>query len=397
MRYLLYFTIIAVGFGACDKKAPHHRISAHGATAESVFLTHDENDNTVIVWTEKADDTLTLFYAISIDGGKTFPEKVTIPIPQDAATHAESMPKVAFKNDGTVIAAYERKTPTKENKYAGSITFISSSDKGKSWSTERYLHNDTVAGRSRSYFDIERLPDGEIGASWLDIKLDNGTGGRSVRFAKTRGANEFSDEILIDSSACQCCRIDVHTDQSQNVFIAYRGLKKGKMGKQIRDMMIATSLDQGASFSSPVLISADNWNIEGCPHTGPSLCSNKAGLFSLWYTEGTGTGVFISQMGTTDNGFTPKQLVSAEGHHPQLCSNEDRIAMLWEENANVDGKSKTIVKYRIVRDGREAETGALTPIGVNAFLPVVTRCEDGFLAAYLAERDGKVGVYFRRF
>jgi hypothetical protein len=393
MKYLLYISVTIFALTSCQKKEIHQKVSSDNSSAESVFLTHDHHDNPVVVWTEKAGEQLTLFYAISKDGGKSFSEKVSIPLTPDVATHSESMPKIAFKNDGTVIAAYEKKAPTRENKYAGSIYFISSSDNGKTWTKETFLHSDTISGRSRSYFDIERLPDGEIGASWLDLKLDNETGGRSVRFAKTVGTKGFTNEILVDSSACQCCRIDVYTDQTRNVFVAYRGLKKGEMGKQIRDMMIATSTDQGSSFSSPILISADNWNIDGCPHTGASLCSNKAGLFSLWYTEGTGTGIYYAQKTQNRNAFAPKQLVSAEGHHPQLCSNDDRIAMLWEENVTTDGKPTTVIKYRIVKDGVDVENNSLTTPDVNAFLPVVTQTKEGFLTAYLLEKDSKVGVY----
>src|SRR5690606_14147404 len=171
----------------------------------------------------------------------------------------------------SIIAAYEKKAPTTENKYASAIYYVASTDNGKSWTSESFLHSDTVAGKSRSYFDIERLPDGEIGASWLDVTYDSQLRGRSVLFARTSSSNRFGNEVLIDSSACQCCRIDVYTDDSENIFVAYRGLIKGKLGKQIRDMMIATSTDHGATFSRPLTISADNWNIDGCPHTGPSL------------------------------------------------------------------------------------------------------------------------------
>jgi hypothetical protein len=168
MKYLLYISVTIFALTSCQKKEIHQKVSSDNSSAESVFLTHDHHDNPVVVWTEKAGEQLTLFYAISKDGGKSFSEKVSIPLTPDVATHSESMPKIAFKNDGTVIAAYEKKAPTRENKYAGSIYFISSSDKGKTWTKETFLHSDTISGRSRSYFDIERLPDGEIGASWLD-------------------------------------------------------------------------------------------------------------------------------------------------------------------------------------------------------------------------------------
>lgn len=392
MKYFFYIAFLSF-FAGCRPENSSHMISSPGSAAESVYLTHDQHNNPVVVWTEKQGEKLMLFFAISTDDGRSFSKKVNLSLTPDVATHPESMPKAAFKDDETILVAYEKKSPTKENKYAGAIYYVVSNDEGKTWTPEKFLHNDTVAGRSRSYFDIERLPDGEIGASWLDIKLNNETGGRSVRFAKTTQAKGFSNEILVDSSACQCCRIDVYSDSRSNIFVAYRGLKKGEMGKQIRDMMIATSTNGGSSFSSPVTISADNWNIDGCPHTGPSLCSNKAGLFSLWYTEGTGTGIYYAQRSQNTQDFSPRQLVSNNGRHPQLTANNNRIAMLWEETVADNGKPNTMIHYRIVKDGVDIEKNTLTTAEVNAFSPVVTQTKDGFLAAYLVAKNNKVAVY----
>src|SRR5688572_30329447 len=397
MRQVFLLMIISATISSCIKNRDNaRRISSSVNNAESVYLTHDNFDNPVILWTEKSTNELTLVFAVSYDDGNSFSQNVSVALDRDVATHAEGMPKIAFKKDGTIIVAYEKKAPTKENKYAGSICYITSKDQGKSWSRERYMHSDTVAGRSRSYFDIEALADGEVGASWLDIKLNQETDGRSVVFAKTNEADFFIRETLIDSSACQCCRIDLYTDIDDNVFVAYRGLRKSIMGKSVRDMMVATSTDEGTTFTSPLTISADNWNIDGCPHTGPSLCSNKAGLVTLWYTEGNGNGIYYAHKSNSQEEFLPRQLVSTTGRHPQVSSNNDRIAMLWEENSDYNGKQITTVNYRVIEDGNDVEKSTLTPKDANAFLPVVTQTKNGFLVAYLTMTGSKVGVYFTK-
>jgi hypothetical protein len=161
-------------------------------------------------------------------------------------------------------------------------------------------------------------------------------------------------------------------------------------------MMVATSMDEGNTFTSPLTISADNWNIDGCPHTGPSLCSNKAGLVTLWYTEGNGNGIYYAHKSNAQEEFLPRQLVSTTGRHPQVSSNNDRIAMLWEENSDYRGKPITTVNYRVIKDGYDVEKNILTPKDVNAFLPVVTQTKQGFLVAYLMGSGSKVGVYFTK-
>jgi hypothetical protein len=335
---------------------------------------------------------LKLFFSVSHDNGKSFSEKVMLQLTNDVATHSEGMPKVAFKKDGTVIVAYEKNAPTDVNKYACAIYYRVSRDRGKTWAPEKFLHSDTLAGRSRSYFDIERMPDGEIGAAWLDIKLDVETGGRSVRFAKTEGSLDFGNEVLVDSSACQCCRIDVYSDMASRINVAYRGLMKGQMGQPIRDMMIATSGDNGSSFTSPTRISQDNWMIDGCPHTGPSLCSSKGGLYSLWYTEGNGTGIYYSFKQNGDGEFGKRELISNLGHHPQLSVNDTRFIMVWEENSDETEKKFTNIFYQVSNE-TAVKKDCLTPKSTNAFSPVVTRTADGFLVAFLMETRGGVGMF----
>ena len=205
MRLSIGVLLTSLLLGCSRDQHQLNLISTPGSTAESVYVTQDHKKNPVVVWTERSGEDLKLFFAISEDDGKSFANKLTLALTNDVATHAEGMPKIAFKSDGTIIAAYEKKAPTPDNKYAGAICYRVSRDRGATWTPEKFVHCDTIAGRSRSYFDIERLPDGEIGASWLDIKLNVETGGRSVRFARTDGSLDFKNELLIDSSACQCC------------------------------------------------------------------------------------------------------------------------------------------------------------------------------------------------
>lgn len=390
-RTLIYLSIAMMTLTGCAEKDLFTRQSGDGA-AESVYLTNDHHNRPVVVWTERDDKTLTLFYAVSRDNGQTFPDKIAIPLSPDVATHPESMPKVAFDRNGQVFVAYEKKNPTKENKYAGAVYYQFSGDHGDTWSPEMFLHNDTTTGRSRSYFDIERLPDGTIGAAWLDVTVNRETGGRSVRFAKTRNSDRFEHEVIIDSSACQCCRIDVYSDIAGKVNIAYRGLMKGNVGQSVRDIMLATSTDNGQTFLEPKRVSHDNWAIDGCPHTGASICSNKSGLFSFWYTEGNGTGIYYSFKSNTDPAFGARQLVSNSGRRPQLSVNDSRFLMVWEENSNAGEKHLTHIHYQAGNDtGTRKEQ--LTPDNANAYLPVATYANTGFVVAFLMERDKQVGVY----
>jgi hypothetical protein len=393
MQRFYFLMLILFTMMSCQQHGKIHRISTLGSTAESVYVTHDQYNNPVIAWTEMDADKINFFYAISTDEGKSFSEKINIPVPDEISTHAEGMPKVAFKEDGTVIAAYEKKTPTIENKYAGAIFYRQSTDNGKIWSDARFIHSDTIAGRSRSFFDIQTLPNGEVGAAWLDIKVNNKVGGRSIRFAKTEHQKGFSHEMLIDSSACECCRIDLYTDITKNINIAYRGLMKGNIGQSIRDIMHTTSSDGGTTFSIPLRISDDNWIIDGCPHTGPSLGSNKQGLHALWYTEGGNRGIYYAYTEKVGDGFTPREQISTYGHHPQIGAYNDRIAIVWEEAFGGSATNSNRIHYQL-RNGMNVTGGSITPEESNAYLPVIMYNRDKFIIAFLMEDINGTGAFF---
>jgi hypothetical protein len=379
---------------ACETNDQPLLLSSGDANAESVYFTRDENDLPVVAWTERSDDGLRFHYAILDAHGTAVKERVNVSIPSEIATHAEGMPKIAFKKDGTVIAGYETKAPTKENKFAGAVMYTISNDRGKSWARPMFVHSDTVAGRSRSFFDFEQLPDGEVGAAWLDINVTKDKKGRSVRFARTTKGGGFSNEILIDSAACECCRMDVYADASGRVHIAYRGLALGTMGRTIRDIALATSSDQGRTFGVSQRISADNWAIDGCPHTGPSLTSDATFLHALWYTEGGSTGVFYAATPATKAVFSARESIASSGKHPQMCASDQSISMVWEESEGVGSPTRSRIKYQL-RQGFDVQAGFLTPADQDAYYPVVSKANGGFAIAYMARVDGTTQVFVR--
>ncbi|MES2519351.1 MAG: sialidase family protein, partial [Bacteroidota bacterium] len=134
-------------------------------------FTTDAQGNPVLSWAEKDGDKANLFFfAISKDGGSTFSEKISVKVPEKMSVHAEGMPKIAFKKNGEIIATFEVAMPTSTERFAGNFYFISSKDKGKTWSDPQTVHQDATAGKSHSFGDMATLPDGQIGFVWLDEK-----------------------------------------------------------------------------------------------------------------------------------------------------------------------------------------------------------------------------------
>jgi YHS domain-containing protein len=195
------------------------------------------------------------------------------------------------------------------------------------------------------------LSDGEVGACWLDQSFDPKVGGRPVKFAKTNPENRFQNELIIDSVACQCCRIAMSGDNGK-ITVAFRDI----INDSIRDMSVSSSDDNGKTFTSAIPFSNDNWIINGCPHNGPSLALSGSSVYAAWFTGGQERGVYYGELNDKKE-MVNKQLLSVRGRFVQLCLLKDGSRILvYNENVQGEGKSyNKIVLTRFQHDKEFAE------------------------------------------
>lgn len=272
----------------------------------------------MLCWTEKESGTYILKYAVYDVEKEGFGRPVSIPPSAGTRTSPESMNKVAFKADGTVVAVFGKRFEDEKNPFAGGILYSMSEDEGKSWSEPRYLHSDT-SRHYGSFFDLAALPGGEIGAVWLDSRYGKADTGSALFFSRTEKNQGFTGERLVHKNTCECCRTDLLCDQAGVLHLAWRSIlyPPDRPGKQVRDMLYAYSMDTGKTFSPPRRLSKDNWEIEGCPHTGPSLAVNKQGVHAVWFTAGGRPGIYHTHSPAPGKAFQERTLLSQSGRHPQ--------------------------------------------------------------------------------
>ncbi|GAB3328530.1 hypothetical protein GCM10027299_30930 [Larkinella ripae] len=388
---LLIITTFLVGFA--EKPAPENRLSNPQFVGVTPRLTTDHRNQPVLSWTEKAGEKVHFYFSVSADGGQTFGDKIRVKTPPVFSAHAEGMPKVAFKKDGTVLATFEVARPTEDAPRASDLLYVTSTDGGQTWSESKTVHRDTTPGKGHSFSNMNRLPNGEIGIAWLDEKAPNKEG-RTVKFAQTVAGGGFGADVLVDDNACQCCRTNVFVDQQNRIHVAYRDL----LDDGARDISHAVSTNGGKSFTRPAVVYNDGWKVNACPHTGPDVAQVGNELFVTWFSGGEKTGIKLARLGAEQ---LVAGIVSERTKHPQLTAVNGQLVWVWDESMEVKnpgGESRFIqrIGMRKIVNGKALPVTYLTPTTVNAAFPVVLATKKGLLVAYEQQKEGQNSVIVSR-
>ncbi len=381
MRY--YLVLIVAALAACNNNAASDdkelMLSDTTRNASCAYLTNTEKGHPAVSWVEDG----LMYYAVSPDGGQTFSAPRCITSATGIQPHAENMPKIIFRPNGEVIAMYGVAGNDPRNKYAGKVCYTRSLDGGATWLPAQPLVTDT-AGYDQRYFDMALLPGGEVAAIWLDNRKFHQQEGSTLYMA-TSGAGGFEKERPLVQTVCQCCRTALYTDGQGALHAAFRDI----INDSIRDMVHIVSTDSGRSFSQPMRISADNWVIRGCPHTGPAMVKNSSGLHFAWFTMGGGEGVFYCQ--SPDNGlsYTRKENISAlpTAKHPQLAAlGNGELVLVWDEA--VDTAANRIGLLHKSPAGETLSKRFLTEGGGYANFPVLKAAGNGSVLVAYKKRVG---------
>ncbi len=365
------------------------QLSNEKFTGATPRFTTDHRGHPVLSWVEKDGHKSLFYFAVSENGGQTFGKKIKINAPAELTVHAEGMPRVAFKADGSIWATFEIKKPTKEAPRAADLMYVASTDNGKTWSAPKAVHKDTSPGKGHSFSDMIRLPNGELGFVWLDEKM-GAYEGRSVKFVQTLPNGRFSDEVVVDSNACQCCRTVLFIDSDKNIHLTYRDL----FADGTRDMSHAVSTDGGKTFTQPQLVYKDRWKINACPHTGPNMTQAGKDFFVTWFSgksESHEAGIRIVKMGE-EKLFSSNLTVRAK--HPQIANLNGNLAVVWDESVEKNGEFFTKIALRIIDKNGKETTSYLTADNENASYPVLLPTPNGLLLAYELQKgnDGKAVI-----
>lgn len=309
MKNIIFQALLLLFF--IQSQAQENIISDSNNQAYDPSFTTSADGKIIMSFVEKDNNNKIKFY-YSYYEGNTFGPKNYVPIIDSAAIHAEGMPRLAIKTDGSMVVSFEIKKNNPTSRFGSDLCYVFSND-GKNWSNPEYVNKDRNPTKSSSFSRPIRLADGEIGLIWLDEKLT--AKGRSVKFSKTIPGGGFGEPQVIDDQACECCRIEAVTDTKGITHIFYRDMYTDCS----RDMGYIFSKDSGKTFSKSRNVFPDKWKIDGCPHAGPTATETPNGIWISWFSgKEDATGIKVVDV---KSGKIIKAINSLNVKAPQLTTN----------------------------------------------------------------------------
>ena len=249
---------------------------------------HTSADGTVYLsWVETKNDSIFSFkFSVFEDGYWSEPQMIA-QSDQWFVNWADFPSMVSFGNGDQSLAAHLLEMSA-DGTYDYDVHVLLSTDRGKTWPHEFIPHTDGVAAE---HGFVSMIPYGKdrIFASWLDGRLTKSEGKdehnhdshehrgpMTLRSAVFDINGQLFEEAELDGKVCDCCQTSAAITESGPI-VAYRD----RSDQEIRDISVVRWT--GESWSDPVKVYNDNWNIYGCPVNGPAIGANKNYVAVAWF------------------------------------------------------------------------------------------------------------------
>jgi hypothetical protein len=254
--------------------------------------------------------------------------------PETISADGENRPKLAFAKDGGLLVSWT-KPLSKPN--TGEIR-LARSDDGERFSVPITVHQDRAEITHR-FESMLVAGDGRVLLAWIDKRdLEKAKAGKEAyrgaaiyAAVSTDGGRSFQPEKKLADHSCECCRLTSASDADGAPLFMWRHV----FAPNERDHAIVRIKADG-SPEAVQRATFDRWKIDGCPHHGPSLAVDAAGVrHAVWFNQKDGEGrVFYGRLGT-DVGATSvdgqRAVGGARAEHADLAVAGKRVAIVWKE------------------------------------------------------------------
>lgn len=322
--------VIAVALAACSRapSTPTHAatspapaaiysatpwtlVAGRGSAQPDLIATAD--GRLLLAWiSEEAGRRPALLFS-TFDGARWTQAARTVAVGTGLFANWADTPHLAATADGAFWVHWLQRSPASRDAY--DILLSRSRSNGRSWSPPVLVNDDATASEHGFVSLWAQSPD-TLGAAWLDGRnsitvghdgqdahaghaadtadggnaahpADAGTAGiaahagsapaMSLRAARFDAHLQRLNDVQIDARTCDCCQTDVAMT-TRGPLLAYRG----RTADEIRDILVTR--DDGAGWSTPRRVAADDWRMPACPVNGPAVTARGNAAIVAWYT-----------------------------------------------------------------------------------------------------------------
>ncbi|HUL49469.1 MAG TPA: sialidase family protein [Gemmatimonadales bacterium] len=300
--------------------------------------------------------------------------------------YGETPPKLAYGPDGMLYAAYLLTKAEPGHEWpTNTLRLATSVDGGRHWAAAVTVQADTANGGSTDDHALLAAPDGTIYLSWLALRHD--TSHVYVAWSRDHGQSWSRPTAIELGAACPCCRTALAVGPDGRLFASWRRIFGYGDTTQVRDIVVASTADRGATWSAPVKVHADDWHVDYCPDAGPTIKVGSDGVVHVaWWTGAPGAaGVRYTQSRDGGRSFErPVALgvarVSRAAHAQLVVDDRQRVIVAWDDGTR---QVPAIVVKVSMDGGRKFGPGdALSAAGQSAGYPVVAVARDSVFVAW---------------
>jgi hypothetical protein len=352
-----------------------------------------------------------VFVSVSRDSGRTFGPPVQVnSVAGEARLSGEIPPRVALwrnsdSTDPEIAVLWNAHGETT------SIKTARSRDGGRTFDAAVVLQAPGAAG-DRGWTALALDPRGVAHAIWLDhrgLAADSGDAHaghkmsgehdgvamaqRSGLYYAASGAAPLTERELI-KGVCYCCKTALAVGADGALYAAWRHVYPGN----IRDIAFTSSRDGGRSFSAPIRVSEDRWELNGCPDDGPAMVVDAAGIIHLvWPTVIGGDnpeGALFYASSRDGRSFTPRVRIPTLGgpkpSHPQIAIDQQRrVVVAWDEAVN--GKRVAVARVVALDGGLSFGDPITLAAGDGASTyPVLAATDRGVIAVWTTGGESSI-------
>lgn len=271
----------------------------------------------------------------STDLGRSWGTPVVVNAqPEVISADGENRPKLAFPQDGGVLVSW---TQALAKPFSGAIRLARSED-GEHFAPPITVHQDRAEITHR-FESLVVTGDGRVVVAWIDKRDLEAQGGPKSGYRgaaiyaaiSTDQGRSFLPERKVADHSCECCRIAATTDQDGAPLLLWRHV----FAPNERDHALARLGPEGQP-QAVQRATFDGWKIDACPHHGPALAVDPAGIrHSVWFNQKDGEGrVFYGRLVPTEAGLQvegQRPVGGPSAAHADIGTASGRLAIAWKE------------------------------------------------------------------